>query len=180
MAKLVSKTYSNALFEVATESNLLDRIVDEFEFVVESFNEYPSFYDIISSPKVSRDEKRRMIGDTFESKISSELLNFIKLLIDKKRESFIKDIFKEFKIISNEYNEIVVAKVESVILLEKAEIDKLEAELNELTGKKVTINNVINPEIMGGLIVKVGDKIIDGSIKRKLENLKHDLAQIII
>lgn len=180
MAKLVSKTYSSALFEVAIESNLLDQILDEFEFVVNSFNEYPSYYEIVISPKVNLDEKKKMLEETFSTKISNELMSFIKLLIDKKRISYIKDIFVAFKERADGYRGLVVAKVESVISLEKSEIEDLEIKLNDLTGKTVTINNIINPEIMGGLIVKVGDKIIDGSVKTKLENLKHDLAQIII
>lgn len=180
MAKLVSKTYSKALFELAIELNLLDKILDEFEFVVKSFNEYPEFYEIITSPKVNLGEKKKIIDETFKGKISNELLSFIKLLFDKKRESFIKEICKEFRIISDEHNGLVLATVESVIPLTNEEIKKLETELNKLTGKTITVTNIINKDIVGGLVVKVGDKIIDGSVKRKLENLKHDLAQIII
>ena len=180
MAKLVSKTYSHALFEVAIESNLLERVSDDFEFVVKSLEEYPSFYEIIISPKIQSEEKKQIMDDTFGGKISSEVLNFIKILIDKKREGYIKEIFSEFKKISNDHNGLVVAKVESVISLEEDVIKKLEAKLNTLTGKTVTVKNVINPEIVGGLIVNVGDKIIDGSVRKKLENLKNDLAQIII
>lgn len=180
MAKLVSKTYSHALFEIAIESNLLERVSDDFEFVVKSLEEYPSFYEIITSPKIQLEEKKQIMDDTFGGKISSEVLNFIKILIDKKREGYIKEIFKEFKKISNDHNGLVVAKVESVVSLEEDEIKELEAKLNKLTGKTVTVKNVINPEIVGGLIVNVGDKIIDGSVRNKLENLKNDLAQIII
>jgi F-type H+-transporting ATPase subunit delta len=67
-----------------------------------------------------------------------------------------------------------------VIPLEANEIEVLEAKLNKVTGKTVTVDNVINPDIMGGLVVKVGDQVVDGSVKRKLENMKHELAQIII
>ncbi len=180
MAKLVSKTYSKALFEVAQESNSLEQMLKEFEFVVESFKAYPEFFEIIKSPKVNPANKHQVFDDTFKGKVSAELLNFFKLLVDKKRVSYIVDIFKEFKIAANEHLGIVIAKVESVVALEKKEVSELEKKLNVLTGKTVTVNNVINPDIMGGLIVKVGDKIIDGSIKNKLENLKGDLAQIII
>ncbi len=180
MAKLVSKTYSKALFEVAQESNSLEQMLKEFEFVVESFKEYPELFEIIKSPKVSPENKNNIFKDTFSERISKDLNSFFELLVEKKRIGYIIDIFEEFKISSDDHFGLIVAKVESVVKLEDSEIKDLEVKLNSLTGKTVTVNNVINPDIMGGLIVKVGDKIIDGSVKNKLENLKHDLAQIII
>lgn len=180
MAKLVSKTYSSALFEVALESSMIDQILAEYEFVVNSINDNPEFYEILSSPKVSLDEKKNIVDATYGSHICGELTNFFKLLMDKKRSQAILEIFEEFKSQVNEHKGFVVAKVESVIPLEAKEIKELEVKLNKVTGKTVTVNNVINPDIMGGLVVNVGDKIIDGSVKRKLDSMKHDLAQIII
>lgn len=180
MAKLVSKVYSKALFDIAVELNLLDRIYNEFEIIVNSLKEYPSFYEIIISPKISGTEKKIIIDKIFKEKISKEFTDFIDLLIDKRRIDFIKDIFSEFKLLNNEYKGLVIAKVESVISLEKEQIKDLEIKLNKLTGKTVTVNNIINPDIVGGLVIRVGDKIIDGSVKLKLENLKNDLGQIII
>lgn len=180
MAKLVSKIYSNALFEIAIESNLLDEILSEYKFVKDSLIEYSSFEEIITSPKVSLEDKKRIVDETFGEKISKSLLSFLKLLIDKKRESYIKEIYKEFKKLSDDHKGLIVAKVESVISLDKSEITALEKKLSDLTNATVTVKNVINPDIIGGLVVKVGDKIIDGSVKNKLENLKHDLTQIVI
>jgi F-type H+-transporting ATPase subunit delta len=180
MAKLVSRTYSSALFEVAVEMDKIDQILAEYEFVANSLDEYPDFESILTSPKVSDVDKKKIIDETYGSNISPELSNFFKLLVDKKRSSIIKEAFGDFKILVNNHKGLVVAKVESVIPLESKDIEALEAKLNELTGQTVTVNNVINPDIMGGLVVKVGDKIIDGSVKRKLDGLKHDLAQIII
>jgi F-type H+-transporting ATPase subunit delta len=180
MAKLVSKTYSSALFEVAQESGMIDQILAEYEFVVNSINENPEFYEILKSPKIILEDKKNIIDQTFADQISAELNNFFKLLIDKKRSNALLDIFEEFNEQVNEHKGYVVAKVESVIPLDAKEIEALQAKLNKVTGKTVTVNNVINPDIMGGLVINVGDKIIDGSVKRKLESMKHDLAQIII
>ena len=180
MAKLVSKTYASALFELALEEQMIDQILAEYEFVANSFDEFPEFFGIINSPKVSADEKIKIIDDTYGKQISVLLINFFKLLIEKKRADVMDDVYGDYKILVEAHKGLVVAKVESVIPLEANEIKDLEAKLNQVTGKTVTVNNVINPDIMGGLVVKVGDKVIDGSIKRKLENLKHELAEIII
>jgi F-type H+-transporting ATPase subunit delta len=180
MAKLVSKTYSNALFEVALEMDAIDKILAEYTFVVESMNQHPDFYEILTSPKVTTDEKKKIIDTTYQAHISGELINFFKLLIDKKRIDVILKVFDDLAETVDEYKGNVVAKVESVIPLEANEIEVLIKKLNDLTGKNVTVNNVINPDIVGGMIVKIGDKIIDGSVQRKLHDLKNDLAQVII
>lgn len=180
MAKLVSKTYSSALFEVALEGNMTDQILAEYEFIKASIDENPQFYDILTSPKIAVEEKKQIIDTTYGERVSIELVSFLKLLMDKKRSREILEICDDYKALVNDHKGYVVAKVESVIPLEAKKIKDLEEKLNTLTGKTVTVENVINPDIMGGLVVTVGDKIIDGSIKRKLGSLKHELAQIII
>lgn len=180
MAKLVSKTYAGALFEVALEQNNIDQILAEYTFVVEVIQQNPDFFRILTSPKISHEEKRNIYEDSFKESIGESLMNFLKILNDKKRNDSILDIYREFQERVNQHKGNVIAEVQSVIPLDKETIESLVEKLNKVTGKTVTVNNVINPEIMGGLIVQVGDKIIDGSIKRKLEHMKHDLAQIII
>ncbi len=180
MAKLVSKTYARALFELAVEGQMVDQILAEYEFVKDSFDKFPEFLEIIKSPKLSHDEKKNIITETFGDKISETLTSFFKILIDKKRSDVIRDVYNDFVVMVDDKKGLVVAKVESVIPLAANEIEVLVTKLNKVTGKTVTIDNVINPDIMGGLVVKVGDKVVDGSVKRKLENMRHELAQIII
>ncbi len=180
MAKLVSKTYAKALFELAVEGQMVDQILAEYEFVKDSFDEFPEFLEIVKSPKIQVDEKIKILEETFGEKVSDTLINFFKILVDKKRSNVIRDVYDDFNVFVNEEKGLVVARVESVIPLEANEIEALEAKLSKVTGKTVTIDNVINPDIMGGLVVKVGDKVVDGSVKHKLENLKHELAEIII
>jgi len=180
MAKLVSKTYAKALFELAVEEQMIDQILAEYEFVKNSFDEFPDFLEIVKSPQLSNDDKIKIINETYGGKVSELLINFFKILVDKKRSNVIRDVYDDYKVMVDNHKGLVVARVESVIPLEANEIEVLEAKLNNVTGKTVTIENVINPEIMGGLVVKVGDKVVDGSVKRKLDNMKHELAQIII
>lgn len=180
MAKLVSKTYARALFELAVEGQMVDQILAEYEFVKNSFDEFPEFLEIVRSPKISLDEKKKIMEETFGGKISETLTSFFKILLDKKRSDVIRDVYDDYSVLVDESKGLVVARVESVIPLDANEIEVLGAKLNQVTGKTVTIDNIINPNIMGGLVVKVGDKVVDGSVKRKLENMKHELAQIII
>ncbi|MCH4889336.1 F0F1 ATP synthase subunit delta [Acidaminobacter sp. JC074] len=180
MAKLVSKTYAKALFELAVEGQMVDQILAEYEFVKDSFDEFPEFLEIVKSPKIAVEDKKNILVETFGEKVSETLINFFKILVDKKRSDVIREVYDDLSVLVDEEKGLVVARVESVIPLEANEIEALEAKLSNVTGKTVTIDNVINPDIMGGLVVKVGDQVLDGSVKHKLDNLKHELAEIII
>lgn len=180
MAKLVSKTYAKALFDLAVEGQMVDQILAEYEFVKDSFDEYPEFLEIVKSPKIPVEDKKAILMETYGGKVSETLVSFFKILVDKKRSDVIREVYDDLKIMMDEHKGLVVARVESVVPLDASEIEVLETKLNKVTGKTVTVDNVINPDIMGGLVVKVGDKVVDGSVKHKLDNLKHELAQIII
>jgi F-type H+-transporting ATPase subunit delta len=180
MAELVSKTYSEAIFDVAIEEGRLDDIQREFELVAQTLIEYPEFYEIICTPKIGNSEKKTVILETFENHVSQTLLNFLKIIIDKKRGTDILDIIKDFDRRVDEHKNIVKAKVESVIPLTEEQLETLKGNLNKLTGKEVLLSNQINPALLGGISIQMGDRVIDGSVKFKLEGMLEGLTQIII
>lgn len=180
MAKLVSRTYSEALFDVAHEEDRLKDIQSEFTWVMNQCIEYPEFFEIIKTPKISIDEKKMILQETFKDHISPSLLNFLMIIIDKKRGADLLEIKSDFDERVDDYHNIVKATVESVVPLTEEQLIKLKERLTHLTGKSVEIQSVINPTILGGLVVRVGDKLIDGSVKFKLEGMLESLTQIII
>ena len=153
MAKLVSKTYSESLFEVAVEENILDKTIEDMLLVKESFETYPELYELFRSPQISSDERKAMLVEVFGPKVSAEMLNFLR---------------------------IVHVIAESAVPMDEKEIDALKAKLSSELNSKIEIINKINPEVMGGLTLKIGDKVIDGSVKKKLNDIRDDLAQIIV
>ncbi len=180
MAELVSKTYSEAIFDIALEEGRLSDIQKEFDFVVNAFKDHPDFYEIIKTPKISSKEKKIILHETFENHVSQTLLNFLKIIIDKKRGTDILDIKRDFDVRIDTHNNVVKATVESVIPLSEDQLESLKATLTKMTGKSIFIETRLNPELIGGLVVKMGDQIIDGSVKFKLEGMLEGLTQIII
>ena len=180
MAKLVSTTYSEAIFDVALEMGCLDDIQREFGFFTKTLVEYPEYFEIIKSPKINISEKKQVIQETFDNQISQTLLNFLKIIIDKKRGSDILEIKKDFDRRVDLHHNVVKATVESVVPLSEEQLNALQAKLNGMTGKKVEIVTLVKPELLGGVLVKMGDQIIDGSVKFKLEGMLEGLTQIII
>ncbi len=180
MAQLVSDTYAAALFEVAIDAENVMALYDEYDEVVKTFDEMPEFYEIYNTPKISKEEKKQVIDSVFKGKIDALLLNFLKVLIDKRRTNFVKATYSAFEEMVKEHQNLEKATVTSVVPLTTTQLERLTAQLIKLTGKKVTIENEIDPELVGGLMIQVGDQIIDSSVRRKILNLKDMLIERVV
>lgn len=180
MAKLVSNVYATALFEVGVEGTNLDTLYTGLNEVADVFGENPEFFELAKTPRLSGDEKKSIISEAFEKHISAELMNFLKVLIDKKRINTILSVRKDFNEFYFEYKGIIHAKAYTVTALSDDDKKQLEGKLSELTGKSIVVQNIIETNVLGGMIVEIGDKIIDGSIKKKLNVMKTDLTKLIV
>jgi F-type H+-transporting ATPase subunit delta len=180
MAKLVDITYSQAIFEYALETDRLEQIQKEFDFFAQVLIDHPDYFEIIKTPTVNFEEKKAIITEAFKDSISEELLNFLKIVLDKRRGSELLKIKHDFDRRVDEHNNVLKASVESVIPLTDEQLGALSQNLEKITGKHVVLASSINPALVGGLVVKMGDQIIDGSVKFKLESMLEGLTQIII
>jgi F-type H+-transporting ATPase subunit delta len=180
MAQLVAKTYAGALFEVAVEMNQIDQFGEQLTFMMDTFKEYPAFYELYKTPQISKVEKSKITGDVFKDKLSLEIMNFIKILLDKRRTSSFEEIVDEYQRLANEHNNIVQAVAVTAIPLRDEDKSKLEEKLSKMTGKNVKLTNEIDPSIIGGILIKMGDKVIDGTIQSRLSELQENFAQIIV
>ncbi|AFS77282.1 F-ATPase, F1 complex, subunit delta AtpH [Gottschalkia acidurici 9a] len=111
----------------------------------------------------------------FKEKVSGEILNLCYIAIDKRREKYLGIISKEYKELSNKQQGIVEAIATTAITMSEEEIAQLQEKLSKQLNKKVVLTNTIDSSIVGGVLVKVGDKIIDGSIKGKLDDIYRSL-----
>jgi len=180
MAKLVANVYSEALFDVAIEENKVDQLFEELKQVTDLFKEFPEFFELFKTPKISIEDKKKTIEEVFGGKISSEMMNFLKIVLDKRRSSAIHSIKNEFDEKVFTHKGIEKATVESAVALDDAQLKELEEKLSAMTGKVIQLKNNINPEVVGGLLLRVGDKVVDGSIRKRLNDMKDSLAQIIV
>ena len=180
MAELVSKVYAQALFDVALESGHLDEVEQQLKEVCQVFAENPEFYELYRAPNIAIEERKGILDQTFSGKLIPELLNFLKLLMDKHRAFYILQIGDEFQQMVETHKGIIKGVVHVTCMLADEQIKKLEAKLSASTGKQVLLTQKIDPEIIGGLVVHLGDKVIDNSLKKKLEDMKEDLFQLIV
>ena len=180
MAKLVSKTYAEALFEVALEENKVDLFLDEINFVTETLKLHSELYELFKSPLIRVEEKKNIVKEVFSGKLSKEMNNFLKVIMDKRRGSSIEQIKWEYERIVNDHKGIVEAVAITAIPLADKEKIILQNKLTSLTEKTVKLTNEIDEKVVGGVLVKIGDKVIDGTIKGRLEEIKEGLSQIVV
>jgi len=180
MAQLVAQTYAKALYEVALESDRLESFQEELSFIVETFKQYPDFYELCRTPQLSLEEKKQIVENVFSGRLTAEIVNFLKVLLDKRRITSLEEIAREYRKLINEYNNVVEGVAVTAVALKEDQKAKLEEKLGKLTGKKIRLRNEIDPSIIGGILVRVEDKVIDGTVQRRLNELKESFAQIIV
>ena len=180
MAELISKRYANALFEVSQELNKIEPIKDELQFISSCLTEHPKVNLLLKSPLVQLQEKKDIITQIFNQHVSQEVMNFMFVLLDKRRQNYIMAIIEEFKVMADAARNEVQAIAYTAELMTQADVLELQAKLSATSGKNVKLKNVVKKDIVGGVLIKLGDKVIDGTIKSRLEQMKYQLTQILV
>ncbi|MBO5087451.1 MAG: ATP synthase F1 subunit delta [Lachnospiraceae bacterium] len=176
MAKQVSKTYGSALFEVAVENNTLDTTLEEVLFVKQSFLENEDLTKLLLHPNIEKEEKVKVIENVYKGKISDEITGLMIMLITKGHQKDIVSVFDYVIAAIKEEKGIGVAYVTSAIALSDRQKEKIEQKLIETT-KYQTIEGIyqVDKDLIGGLVIRVADTVVDSSLKTQIANLSKSL-----
>lgn len=174
----VAGRYAEALYDIASKQKLVDQIEAELKAIEAVIKENDDFQKILYHPQITAANKKELLDLLFKGKVSDVTGNFLALLVDRRREAFFGDIVAEFVNLANAERNIVAAQVTSAVELNDKEKGKLDQVLARLTGKKVQTSYTVDPSLIGGVVVRIGDKIIDGSIRTRLATLKERLKAI--
>jgi len=180
MAGLVANTYATALYELGVEENKLDVFMDNLSVLKDTLKDNEKFLEILKTPSIDSNEKKQLIDNIFKEKFDNEIINFFKLLVDKRRFAYILEIIEVFSESTDKYKGIIRADVYSSFKLSEDQLNKLSDRLKEKTKKTVLLNNVVDKNLIGGLKLVMNDTTVDGSIKGKLEDLSGSLSKIIV
>ncbi len=179
MAKLISKTYGEALFEVAMEGQKTDLFLQEAQDILTILDENPDLDKLMKHPKVSRQEKETVLDNVFLGNVSREMTGFMKLLINKDRYSELPKIFGYLIERIKEERKIGTAYVTTAVELTEEKKESIKNRLLETTEYK-TMEMVyeVDEAIIGGMIIRIKDRVVDSSVRTKLEEMKKQLLQI--
>lgn len=179
MAKLVAKTYGDALFELAVEEGKVDSLVEEAAGVLQILEENTDLQKLMNHPKISKDEKISVMENIFKDRVSDSLTGFLKIVVSKDRYSDIREIFEYFIETVKEYKNIGTAYVTTAVELKESQKKDLVNKLLSTTKyEKLEIIYTVDSSIIGGMVVRIKDRVVDSSIKNKLYELSKDLTKI--
>lgn len=188
----IVRRYASALFAAASKANAVDQVESDLGLV--SYTLQPSvgqdmmsrpsqepnkvtLWETLVSPVIPPAKKHEILDALFKDKISEITLAYLKLCVDKRREEVIRETESEYIALANEARGIVQAEVTSAVELSEDQERRLVAKLSETTGKRIELSKKVDPALIGGLLVRMGDTVIDGSIRGQLEAIRERLLE---
>lgn len=172
----IARVYSQSLFDVAKEHDKLDRIRDELAEFADALEQNRDLAVFFFSPYFSTEEKkdglRRAIVDA-----DPTLVNFLELLIEKHRMPAIFRVRRQFDTLYDHEHKRLPVEVTSAVALDDTVVQALEQRIREQTGQNVQLQSNVDPDVLGGIVLRVGNSILDASIRHRLDQLRREVAK---
>lgn len=169
--------YALSFIEVAEEFKQLDSVSADIESIAALLKGSAEFRQFIRSPIIRTEKKRTVVEGLFRGKTSDVTYKFLRLLVAKNRESILPEIVSQFKHLRDERLGILEVTVRSAVKLDTVQMKGLTTHLERITKKKVRMNTIIDPSLVGGIALRYADTVWDGSVRRQLENLRRRLIE---
>ena len=176
MAELtVDRTYGGALFSAAHDVGKVSEIEEEAFAVLDVFKENGDFFKLLNFPGISMAEKKDIIKNVFSGRICEELENFLYILIDNHRIGRYEQIVKDFKKLRNEEEGVAFGTVYSAQPVSEERMASIQQKVSDLLGENVKLENEIDKTLIGGVKILIDGKIIDASLRSRLESLGNSM-----
>ena len=181
MAKLVSKTYGDALFAVALEENRMDEFFEAVKVVADIMRSNEEFGKLMNHPKIIKEDKVKIVEETFGGRIPKEIIGIMTLLVSKGRAGEMLSMFDYFIALVKEEKKIGTAYVATAVELDAKQKAKVEQKLLDTTKYETfEMNYSVDKSLIGGMVIRIGDRVVDSSIKNKLFELTRNLRNVQI
>lgn len=172
----VARSYAEALFEVARKHEALEEFGQGIRTVATLLEENPSFRTFLETPRIDADDKKALVRKVLSDRLPAPLVNFLLVTIDKRRQRLLREMAGEYaslmdEHLGREHVEVTVARE-----LDDEALAQVAERLSELLGKTAIPHQQVRPEILGGIVVRAGDTIYDGSLRRRLDRMRRQLV----
>ncbi len=179
MAKLISKTYGDALLEVAVEEEKVEVFASEIEGISKVLADNPDFGKLINNPRISLEGKIEVVENVFKGRVSDELVGFLVMIVTKGRFLQIDEILQYFTDEVKKLKGIGVAYVTTPVELSDAQKKAVEQKLLDTTDyKSMEMNYSVDETLIGGMQIRIGDRVVDSSVHTKVMKLQQELMKI--
>ncbi len=172
------KHYSKALLDLGRQYDILDEILADIEDVAEKLNANLDLKKYLLDPQIKMSKKKQALKAVFQDFISEKTYNFLFILIKDKTIAYLDQIIGDVHKKRKDEEDVLEAIVESVVPVESKEEDIIKKTLAEKTNKRILIKNLIEPKLIGGLKITIGDMVIDSSVQGKLDRLRNIIRKL--
>jgi F-type H+-transporting ATPase subunit delta len=172
----IARVYARSLFEVATEHDKLDVVREQLGQFADALAESHELQTFLFSPYFSSDEKKDGL-DRAITGADEALDNFLALLIENHRMPVVFRVRREFDHLWEEAHHLLPVEITSAVRLDPSIADRIGDEIGRQTGRTVELTSTVDPEVIGGIVVRVGNSILDASIRTRLENLRKQVVK---
>ena len=171
----IAEVYARALFQAANENDVLDRVHDELGEVADALEENEELQMFFFSPYFSAEEKEDAV-DNVVSGADERTVNFLKLLAERHRMPVLFRIRRDFDELWAEENKLLPVTITSAVELDDDTVKQIGKRIEEQTGRRVELSATVDPEVLGGLAMRVGNMVLDATVRARLERLRREVA----
>ena len=175
--EIVYSKYSQAMFDIANEQQKIEQYGNELKTIRDTLQMNPDLRSFLLHPLVPDRSKKDTIRQIFAGDVSPIVLQFMYVMVDRRREAVLTAAIDGFIELSRAAQNIEVARIHVIKPLSAKEEAELVAGLEKMTGKKIDPLYYVDPSIIGGIVIRIGDRLIDGSLLRQLQDMEHALLQ---
>ena len=174
----VARRYAGALFNAARTQGLIDPVQQDLAVAASFLHENPSVLEALSAPRIPAERKKAALNSLIGSRLTQPLSRkFIDLMVDHGREGSLPEAAYGFSVLADEAKNILAVNVRTAAPLDADQTTRLKAKLDQITGKDTRVETVVDASLVGGLIVRIGDRILDGSVRGYLEQFGRQLRE---
>lgn len=177
-SEIVAGKYALALFNVALKRNELDAVAEDLESVDGLGRLAPAFGRTLASPTVTTEHKRELLATALGKRVTATTFSALNLLLDKQRISLLPRLAEEFRELVLRHKDIIHAVAWTAVPLDAPQTERLKTALGRLSGKTIEVENRVDERVLGGVVIGFGEKILDGSVRRGLDDLRESLMKV--
>lgn len=172
----VSKEYGGALFDLACEENIEFDFLGQLRVVDGIVRDNPEYVKFLSAPNIPKSDRLEAVEAAFGGRVHQYICSFLKLLIERGYARYISECVSEFEARYYEYKGLVIAKVQSAVELNDKQKNAILTKLEKITGKEIELRCTVDPQLIGGMKILIGDTLYEGTVRAKLDDLKSRLS----
>jgi F-type H+-transporting ATPase subunit delta len=178
MAKLVKNVYGDALFELALEQNSVEEYEEEVKALLEVLETNPEFLQMMTHPNIDKEEKLKMVETVFKGRTKDEIVGLIRMIVEKNHFQELADVFRYYIKRAMKYRNVGIAEVTTPMELSEKKKKEVEDRLLSTTEYvSFEMRYHVDPSLIGGMVVRIGDRVVDSSVKTKLDLLTRELLR---